>query len=988
MKPPISTQSIVVTALVISIVTTTWNTTSFVRSFYASNSDRDDWTIRVLFSPDSYQADFRATESAVSSNRHENSQTNHHVDADKERKQSSDSSQVSSNKAKSSSFQEDQLLESLRPTQLEIGILSHQNVSFFRQLQETIDTADPHEQCHRYGWTYRTDDNDTESSSSSSQPRQRPRRRLFLGALIASEPQELLEIVAAEVYGIYSGIVFVESNRTQNFVPRPFQRLSDHHISWLASLYGVSTSQLQVRPYVSENRKIRLLTREHKQRQEIVRGWKALGMQPDDVGVLADADETLTRDFVRALQICTDIPQLDYTRHYCHHGLVKLTAFTRIFEASPQCLTENRAWFHPDVILGHCIDGIGNETLHPRAPRSVNGSSFLRARGFGSVCNDWDGEAALNVTSHSNVSGAPDDDASPPPPPRYPLWDAADFRRTCSGPQVTVVNTTLPRYMTAPSITQPALPSESSNRSAAPTDHFSLERYTGFHFHNFFAHVHSTRFKYLTYGHADKDAGHKFIGNLSQDLQMMVRCVSQPDDASTPESEQDAVRWRHKGYESARPFLPIYFHDADYRRRRHAHVRAMVQADQEFMQQHWPNKPGDSSLSSSRRRRRRRRDQMARRPSITAQSNDPAISEVPPHLSYRNDGDSSTASVIALATNYDIRTYKRFVGSLRRSGYTGHIMLGLAPNPSRHIVHYLHSRNVTIHILSWVNCTYTRDASMPGDIFQKTRCTSPYPDIKIRWSRFPLARDWLQACSTCTGPVLITDARDVIFQRDPFGPGSPTVDSLQVFQEHADMTTDNWLTEWPIRECKNLSLPRQPMLCSGTTIGPRNIMLKYLELMYREMKVWIEDPKCRFNINGDDQSIHNYLFYTGQLPAGTQSIVHRQGGIVNTIGHYAAQLFRRHIRPLVDQAVARNATPAGIRYLGATHTSWIGLEYGLTNEHGLLIESDGSVSRVVHQWDRFGTPYLDWLQEQDWVRDTGPIPGVSDKSVRGVLQLQ
>jgi hypothetical protein len=91
---------------------------------------------------------------------------------------------------------------------------------------------------------------------------------------------------------------------------------------------------------------------------------------------------------------------------------------------------------------------------------------------------------------------------------------------------------------------------------------------------------------------------------------------------------------------------------------------------------------------------------------------------------------------------------------------------------------------------------------------------------------------------------------------------------------------------------------------------------------------------------------------------------------------------------LVDQAVARNATPAGIRYLGATHTSWIGLEYGLTNEHGLLIESDGSVSRVVHQWDRFGTPYLDWLQEQDWVRDTGPIPGVSDKSVRGVPQLQ
>jgi Glycosyltransferase family 17 len=977
MKPLVSTQSIVVTALLISIITTTWNTASIVRSFDSSNGNHDEMATRLL-SLDAHQPTFDAGDSAVSqsSNRRENSPTNHRVEANKERKQSSNPSTVSKEKAKTANYynKEDQLLESLRPTQLEIGILSHQNVSFFRQLQQDIDTADPHEQCHRYGWTYRTDnDNDTISKL-------RPRRRLFLGALIASEPQELLEIVAAEVYGLYSGIVLVESNRTQNFVPRPFQRLSNNHTLWLAQLYGVPRERLQVRPYSNENRKIRLLTREHRQRQEIVRGWKALGMQPDDVGVLADADETLTRDFLRALQICTNVPQLDYKRHYCHHSLVKITAFTRIFEASPECLTENRAWFHPDVIVGQCIDGIGHKALHPRAPRSVNGSSFLRARGFGSACNDWDGEAALNV-SNGPASQTP---------PRYPLWDAADFRRTCSGPQVTVVNTTLPRYMTATASNESSRRRNGSNRDSAAalnddTAGSQLERYTGFPFHNFFAHVHSTRFKYLTYGHADKDAGRKFIGNLSQDLQMMVRCVL-PDDVGTPESEQqDAdLRWRHEGYESARPFLPIYFHDADYRRRRHAHVRAMVQADQEFMQQQRRNNPGaNSPLSSSHR------DATAMRPSSTAQPNE-SVRDVSPHRPYQNDGDSSTASVIALATNYDIRTYKRFVGSLRRSGYTGHIMLGLAPNPSRHIVHYLHSRNVTIHALSWVNCTYTRDASMPEDIFQKTKCASPYPDIKIRWSRFPLARDWLRACSACTGPVLITDARDVIFQRDPFGPGSQAVDSLQVFEEHADMTTDNWLTEWPIRECKSLSLPRQPMLCSGTTIGPRAVMLEYLELMYREMKVWIEDPKCRFNINGDDQSIHNYLYYTDQLPVGTRSMPHRQGGIVNTIGHYAAQLFRQHIRPLVDQAAARNGTTKGIRYPGATQASWIGLEYGLTNEHGLLIESDGSVSRVVHQWDRFGTPYLDWLQEQDWVRDTGSIPGVPDphQNAGGVQQLQ
>jgi hypothetical protein len=337
-------------------------------------------------------------------------------------------------------------------------------------------------------------------------------------------------------------------------------------------------------------------------------------------------------------------------------------------------------------------------------------------------------------------------------------------------------------------------------------------------------------------------------------------------------------------------------------------------------------------------------------------------------VEYDNDisDRSSSASVIALATGYDLRTYQRFVGSMRRSGYTGHILLGLAPHTSPDILHYLHSRNVTIHVLSWVNCTYTRDASVSEDIFQKTKCASPYPDIKIRWSRYPLARDWLRACSTCTGPVLITDARDVVFQRNPFGPGSPTVDSLQVFEEHATMTTNNWLTRRPIRLCKNIILPRQPMLCSGTTIGPRPVMLEYLELMYQEMKGWIEDPHCRFNINGDDQSIHNYLYYTGQFPAGTKSIPHRQGGIVNTIGHYAAGLYHLDIAPQLAQS---RDTSQMIQYPGATPMSWIGTEYGVTNEQGLLTELDGSISRVVHQWDRFGTPYSRWLHQQDWITD-------------------
>jgi hypothetical protein len=133
-----------------------------------------------------------------------------------------------------------------------------------------------------------------------------------------------------------------------------------------------------------------------------------------------------------------------------------------------------------------------------------------------------------------------------------------------------------------------------------------------------------------------------------------------------------------------------------------------------------------------------------------------------------------------------------------------------------------------------VDCTYAGE----DVIFNKTTCADPYPDIKIRWSRFPLARDWLTECTTCTGPVLIMDVRDSIFQLDPFGPGSPVIQGLQVYEEHKSQRTLHWLTNAPFTTCKNTPM-NETMLCSGTTTGTRVAMLKYLEAMYEEMKVWI-----------------------------------------------------------------------------------------------------------------------------------------------------
>lgn len=393
-----------------------------------------------------------------------------------------------------------------------VGILSQKPTSFFRKLQQNVDDDDPYARCQRYGFKAQDDP--------------RPPRRLFYGSLIAEEPEELMEIVAAEAYGIYAAMVLVESNRTQNFVPRPVKRANNpERQQRLQQIFG--TPQLQIRLYTNEKPKFTGIRREHAQRQEILRGWKELGMTPDDVGVLADADESFSRDFLRAAQMCDNIPAFDYESHRCHTGRVKMAASSQVFETSPECVTESRGWYHPEMVLGHCIEMIGNRTIHPLAFRD----GPRRVHGYGRAC---------------------DHDFSKLLPGRHPLWSASDFRMLC-GSQVRLTGG------------EPGL----------------YSNYTGFHLHNFFSDFNATRMKYHTYGHAVK-ARKAFAGPLEEigknDLKLMYRCVRDLDD-------EPNQKWKHiiGGLGASLPPIPIYFQDRDYCRQRHEWVQEQVRLDDEMV---------------------------------------------------------------------------------------------------------------------------------------------------------------------------------------------------------------------------------------------------------------------------------------------------------------------------------------------------------------------------------------------------------------------
>ncbi|CAB9513437.1 expressed unknown protein [Seminavis robusta] len=414
------------------------------------------------------------------------------------------------------------------------GILSHKPQSFFQAFQDKIDHANLEERCQRYGFsmhppstTQKHNQSYNHNHTNVTQPA--AQRRIFYGSLIADENWELLDIVATEAYQVFAGVVFVESNRTQTFTQRPFLR--DHaHADKLKALFG--TSQLQIRQYVNEDSKLLHLEREHAQRQEILHGWKEMGMTPNDIGYLGDVDETFSRDFLRAVQQCPYVKPLDYKSHHCDNRQTKMSGFTRVFETSPECVVKDRAWFHPDMVIGACIEGIGNETRNPIAPR-VNG--YWRALGYASGCNQEDFDDRV-------LQGD-----------RFPLYNAADFRMTCGGRMY---------EMNAPNHT----------------------RYSAFHLHNFFADFEVTRNKYLTFGHPRADAMTAPLEDLhTADLRLMVRCVRNQTDAPDDDQKEDHQMFARElgGVEGVLPPFPIYFMDKDYRDRKHRAIQAQVEQDEQ-----------------------------------------------------------------------------------------------------------------------------------------------------------------------------------------------------------------------------------------------------------------------------------------------------------------------------------------------------------------------------------------------------------------------
>ena len=378
-----------------------------------------------------------------------------------------------------------------------------------QKLQSPLEADEESERCQRFGFEYAG---------------RKTRRRIFFGSLIADDSWHAILTHAAETHGLYHSVSLVESNATTSTnhshsrKPR-FTSDSTEFRVLQSGIFGPSAI-VTVDFYADHPADRQGFSAwngvEERQRELILHKWKQNGMTVDDIGIIGDLDEMFSRDFLLAAQSC-DVPEFR-PQQDCRNP--KLLAKTLVFESSPECVTEARLWFHPDMMIGQCIDTIGDSNVHKPGKRDWNGKG-PRVEGYG-----------LTSTNYSMM----------PNTTMFPLWKPQDFRNTEGGRSV-------------------------------PGD----QKYSAFHLHNFFTSVKVMRNKYVTYGHAVARAGQKPLGKIHPDINLAINCITQ-----RPNAPDAGYKRIEGGFDAIDGPTPVLFQQlVEYRMARHQELKGVILKDEE-----------------------------------------------------------------------------------------------------------------------------------------------------------------------------------------------------------------------------------------------------------------------------------------------------------------------------------------------------------------------------------------------------------------------
>lgn len=261
-------------------------------------------------------------------------------------------------------------------------------------------------------------------------------------------------------------------------------------------------------------------------------------------------------------------------------------------------------------------------------------------------------------------------------------------------------------------------------------------------------------------------------------------------------------------------------------------------------------------------------------------------------------GDARPDLILGIINNYTFYEVSRFVLTLKRSGYRGHVCLFAGPNIGRVTIARL--RRHGIEVIRYRERFPFLDSPNPA-----SPSWLPAP-IHIWNYRHFLYHDYLLNNPGRFRNVLLSDVKDVVFQRDPFD--FAIGDRLYVAMENAAIPIGEcpWTGDWIVAAFGTSALEQlgpEAMSCAGTTLGPAERITAYLRAMLAQIQ------QMRDAYAGADQAAHNRLLHEGALDP-VEKLANFEGPIL-TVG---------------------------------SEPAWT------VNASGELINNDGSVIHIVHQY--------------------------------------
>ena len=346
-----------------------------------------------------------------------------------------------------------------------------------------------------------------------------------------------------------------------------------------------------------------------------------------------------------------------------------------------------------------------------------------------------------------------------------------------------------------------------------------------------------------------------------------------------------------------------------------------------------PEEEKESKITTVNSNTNTKRKSMSSKPEriVPIKGNIPTNGAVPLYGKKHAGGDA----IFALACNYPVRYYERFVGSLRKAGYEGDIVLAVSPPEKMKpgVEEYVKKMDVIAYGFD-VDCEGKDNCKLQDEFLGYP---DPRPHRTFANIRYALYEYWIQYY-TEQSYILILDFRDTFFQANPFSSFGKIENreikyDLHLFQENAlvkQIGICKYNSLW-IGRCFGKpalqELKQYPVICSGSTLGSYPAITHYVRTMLKSM----DDVKCWLKGIESDQGYQNYLYYNGyfNVTGGTTRSFGQGEGIVNTIG-----------------AMNGKRVPAEMK--GPLDTFW-----KARDDEGFIINYDGTRSACVHQWDRW-----------------------------------